>query len=395
MVDVELLRSELPALRGVLYMNTGTQGPTPRAAQAAAARTHEEIESMGGPAAPEAMKFAHRIFEQARSALADLIGCDASQLALTQNTTDGVNLAVLGLDWREGDEVVAADLEHPGGFGPCLQLARRRGVKLVTVEGEDGAALASAYERAITPKTRLVCLSHVAFTSGARLPVEEVAEIARSRGALTLVDGAQGAGHLPVDVKAMGVDFYAFPGHKWLMGLGGAGGLYVSEEAMNQCVPAAVGYYSFTAEGLADGTYAFQPDARRFEVSTRDPGVWAALSASLDLRRRAGNEASLHRRIVELADRLREGLAGIGGLQLVGGEAARGGLVAFAVEGWEGAAAEPRLEGMVRWLWRERRVVCRTVPEPKGIRLSVHAFHTEEEIDRLVQAVDEAVRAAR
>src|SRR5262249_48027763 len=129
--------------------------------------------------------------------------------------------------WRSEDEVLTSTVEHPGIVAPLHHLARRSGVSLRTVAPE-----AVAY--AITDHTRLVAVSHVSFSTGACLPIAEIASAARDTGALLLVDGAQAVGALPVDVHALDVDAYAFPGQKWLCGPEGTGALYVRPGLMLQ-----------------------------------------------------------------------------------------------------------------------------------------------------------------
>ncbi len=144
-----------------------------------------------------------------RQRLAALIGADADEMAFTDSTTYGINIAVWGHRWRHDDEVLTSTVEHRGILVPLHSLSRRTGVSLRTVAPE-------ALPYAITDHTRMVPISHVSFSTGARLPIGDVAQAARDTGALVLVDGAQAVGALPVDVHALDVDLYAFPGQKWL-----------------------------------------------------------------------------------------------------------------------------------------------------------------------------------
>src|SRR5690606_37335432 len=150
-----------------------------------------------GPGRPDVMQAAFDELDRVRATLARFIGADADEVALTQSCSNGMAVVAAGLDWRPGDEVlVSEELEHMSG------LERRRGVVVRTVPARDGAAKAEDFEGAITDRTKLICMSHVAYNTGARLPVEEVARLARERGVLLLVDGAQGPGNVPVDVHA-------------------------------------------------------------------------------------------------------------------------------------------------------------------------------------------------
>src|SRR5690606_35345575 len=132
-----------------------------------------------------------------------------------------------GIDWRAGDEVIISDLEHVSGVAPWQRLATARGVKIINLKSLGGYVSPRQIEEAITDSTRLVCLSHVSYATGAELPVREACAAASRRGVMVVVDGAQSAGHILVDVRSIGCDFYALPGQKWLLGPEGTGALYV------------------------------------------------------------------------------------------------------------------------------------------------------------------------
>ena len=164
-------------------------------------------------------------------------------MGLTHNTTEGMNIGLSGLDWGAGDEVVTTTLEHGGALLPLYQLHRRHGVRITFADvgnGERDAAL-TAIERAIHPGVRMVVLSHVTWGTGAVLPIGEIAQLAHEAGAQVLVDGAQSVGALPVDVHALDVDVYAFPGQKWLCGPEGTGGLYVKRAQLDAVQPTQIG----------------------------------------------------------------------------------------------------------------------------------------------------------
>ena len=199
-----------------------------------------------------------------RERLAALIGAESDEVALTDSTTHGVNTVVWGLPWQSGDEVVTTDVEHPGILVPLHHLARRFGIGLRIVPP-------AAVRGAISERTRPVALSHVSFSTGAVLPVMEVV----ASGVPVLVDGAQAVGAVPVDVHALGVDFYAFSGQKWLCGPEGTGGLYVRRGSSLEAT--FVSTHSLRSSGgggrdpsnvtLADGATRFEGGAffrRRF-----------------------------------------------------------------------------------------------------------------------------------
>src|SRR5690606_22066608 len=194
------LRDTIPALRHQTYLNTGVSGPPPAFALEEELRWTRWLAETG-PGRPDVMQAAFAELDRVRATLARFTGAAADEVALTQSCSNGMAVVAAGLDWRPGDEVlVSEELEHMSGLLPWYDLERRRGVVVRTVPAREGAAKAEDFEGAITDRTKLICMSHVAYNTGTRLPVEEVARLARERGVLLLVDGAQGPGNVPVDV---------------------------------------------------------------------------------------------------------------------------------------------------------------------------------------------------
>src|SRR3712207_5249146 len=188
-----------------------------------------------------------------------------------------MNLGAASIDWREGDEGGSATTEHPGCLAPLHNLQWRFGGRgtLIPPPGT-----AERVEAAGSPRTRLVALSHVDWTSGEVLPLEEICALARERDVLTLVDGAQSVGAIPVDAPATGADMYAFTGHKWVLGPEGMGAFYVRPGCE---VPSTnVGFISLPDPSAFDagGGYELRADARRFEASTTSPALAAGFAAA-------------------------------------------------------------------------------------------------------------------
>ena len=219
-MDVARLRIQIPTTRRMTYMNTGWAGPSPTpVAQAIGARL--EYESERGCTSAGVIESRDEIHCTAKDAVASLLNASAREIHLTQNTTEGLNIVVSGLPWKEGDEIITFDLEHPGVLLPALQLQKTRGVKATVLRiGPDEAhdEVLARLDEALTERTRLVIMSHIEYSSGLRMPVREIGELAHRRGAWLLLDGAQTTGHIPVDVRDLDCDFYAIPGQKWLLG---------------------------------------------------------------------------------------------------------------------------------------------------------------------------------
>ena len=207
------LRSQFPVLERLAYLNAGTNGPVPlRAIEAAEASLRRQLdEGRSGTAFFEQMAGRG---DELRARVAGLIGAEDAEVALTGSTTDGVNAVLHALDLQPGDELLTSDEEHPGVLAP-LAAARARGMRVRVVPFDELAA-------AVEPGTRMVVCSHVSWVTG---KVVDAAALAAS-DALVLLDGAQGLGAVPVDVRELGCDFYAASGQKWLCGPNGIGYVY-------------------------------------------------------------------------------------------------------------------------------------------------------------------------
>jgi selenocysteine lyase/cysteine desulfurase len=366
-----------PALAGndLAYLNSGSSGPPPDYVLEAA-RDADDLCS--GAAYLEGVGLFFRQAEyasRAREAAARLLGASPDDIALTQNTTHGMNLGAASINWREGDEVVSSTTEHPGCLAPLHNLRRRFGVKENLVSPP---VTPEKIEATLTPNTRLIALSHVDWTNGELLPLEEICALARESEVLTLVDGAQSVGNIPVDVRAAGADMYAFTGHKWVLGPEGMGAFYV-RPGLDVYSP-NVGIMSIPSPSDFDagGDYELRSDARRFEASTISPalaGGFAAAAEAACERGVSGFGGIRHR-----ADLLMGLLSGLPRVTLRSPRPAHSGLVSFDIEGVAATEAAGRL--------LEQGFILRYIPGANScVRASTHLFNTEEELEGLAEAV--------
>lgn len=376
----ESLRAGIPALQRCTYMNTGTSGPLhDRVVARIRELLQHEVEQ--GAAAPEILGAGFHEGAALKAALSALFGCRSDDLALTQNATQGLTVVAAGYPWQPGDEILTTDQEHVSGLVPWFSLARHRGVVVrVLPAGADPDATVRAFADAITPATRLLAFSHVSYSTGVRLPAERLCKLARERGVLSAIDGAQAAGALAVDLDALGCDFYALPGQKWLMGPDGTGAFYVRPESLERLQPPALGWASVSRYDLQGG-YDLFPSARRFETATTNTPLAGGLRAAVELALEIGRER-IAGRVLELAAGLKERLARVPGVTVITpAEPERSaGLVSLTVAGVDAETAAQKL-------WREQHLLCRSIPDPYCLRFSTHAFNTEEELDRAAEAV--------
>jgi selenocysteine lyase/cysteine desulfurase len=202
---------------GLAYLNTASLGPTPRSIREVMDRAWTELETNPVRTAYGQGSVLGQT-DVARGQIAAMLGCASDELLLTRSTTDAMNILTAGTRLSEGDRVLTTDQEHEGGTYCWTNLARRRGVVVdvipITPEDRDAAAIVSRFAAGLRPTTRVISLSHVISATGHRMPVEQIAALARSRGVVCVVDGAQAWGQIPVDVKAIGCHAYATTGHK-------------------------------------------------------------------------------------------------------------------------------------------------------------------------------------
>jgi selenocysteine lyase/cysteine desulfurase len=362
------LRADVPALQEGIYLNYGAHGPSPRyVVEAAEAflRSHEyEV-----PVEDDPYGTAFRTFDRTRERVADFVGAEPDEIALTESTTAGINAVAGAIEWEPGDVVVRTDLEHPAGILPWQRL-EQEGIEVRVVETERGRVDETAFAEALED-AKLACFSAVTWTHGTRLPVADLVEIAREAGALSLVDAVQVPGQLPMDVTDWGADIVAAAGHKWLLGLWGGGFLYVDREVAESLAPRTVGYRS--VETPTADPHEFAAGARRFEVGSANPAPHVALGEAIDVIDEIGVE-TVEKRIQRLAGRFAESVPNE---HLLSPAAPESGLVTVDVE--DPAATVERLA--------EAGIVVRALPEPAAVRASIHAVNTASEIDRLVDAL--------
>jgi L-cysteine/cystine lyase len=383
-IDWPALRRRFPVTERLIYMNTGWSGPSAREVVLAVQRRIER-EAFDGPTTLEVRHEKALLVREARTALASLIGAGPDDVALLGSTTEGVNVVLRGLGLRPGDEVLTCNLEHSSVMVPCYELRRQTGTEVMVARSsaeEPAEELARLFEDAITPRTKLVVVSHVSYNRGTRLPVARIARAARDAGAFVLLDGAQSVGQISLDVAALGVDFYAFPAHKYVLGPDGVGALYIRPELVERVQPAAVAhgasaYYDFEGNFTPVGA-----SMRKFEMATHSGPLLAGVVEAVRLLHDTGLPA-IEARLIELSGRLTEGLQGIPGVTIRGplDPALRSALVTFTVgdlDPNETCAA----------LWQLRRVVGRVVND-KRVRLSLAIFTNEADVDAALEAIEQ------
>ncbi len=331
----------------------------------------------------------HRQYENARILAAEMIGASSEEIAFVASTTAGIHLVAEGFPWNDGDNVVVLDNEFPSNLHPWLHLASR-GVETRRVPVAGGVPDLQRIAETMDHRTRLVSLSWVGYASGYRLNVAETAKVVHERGALFFLDAIQGLGVYPLDVVAANVDFLAADGHKWMLGPEGAGVFYGKRELLDQLRPLGVGWNSVQNRyDFANSQLVFRPEAARYEGGSPNHVGVLALGASLKLLKEMGvgpHESEIGQRVDQLVSSLANQLEAEGAVirspRIAGHES---GILVFELP----KLAPPDIRS--RCLENGIVVSCRG----GGVRLSPHAYNSEDDVQRLMDVVRRAYRGSR
>jgi L-cysteine/cystine lyase len=375
------VRAALPSLSAAIQLNTGSVGPMPAEVAAAMAQV-ADYERDFGRAQLEYWEESKQRIDEARAGVAAVLGGELDEIAITHAATDGMNVGTWSVDWRGGGRAVTSCHEHPGGVGPLYMVCDRYGVDLGFAEFAGDAPddeIVAQFDRLVTPGTRLVSVSHVLWTSGLVMPIRRIADLAHERGALLLVDGAQAAGAIPVNVRDLGADMYSIPAQKWLLGPEGLGALWVKRELLREARSTFASYFTFaTVDSRGGRTLA--EDARRFNaVGFHRPSIvgmaraigWLTMFVGLDF---------VFRRGAEMAHYAADRLAVIDGVTLLTPRDRMAGLISFRISGWE---IQPALDE----LQARTFAIARTLPLVDALRISVGFWTTSDELDRFLDGV--------
>jgi selenocysteine lyase/cysteine desulfurase len=353
-----VLRPEHQGGGGVAYLNAGTCGPIPDAAVRA---TGDELEA-AARAGRAGTHFLHvlELQDRRRAAYAERLGASPDEIALTTSTSEGIVRILAAMDLRAGQEIVTSDEEHPGLYGPLVAARERLGVTVRTVPFGELA-------NAVGPDTALVACSHVSWINGRVCPPE----LARL-DIPVLLDGAQGAGAVPIDPEALGASFYAASGQKWLCGPMATGFLYIAAGWRERLTPVGPTYGNLAEPGKGlDATP--RPDARAFDTTVPAAETVAASLAAMDTLAAFGWD-EVYERAATLAEQLADALRERGRTV-----APRDRTTLVSFEDADPEALRDRLAA--------DGVVVRNLPGTPYIRASVGAWNDESDLDRLLAAI--------
>ncbi len=357
----------------------------PQASLEAIQQAYEYIQR-GGPFSGEVNAWVVQEAKQTREAIASSLNVPSETITLTEDVTVGCNIALWGIDWKPGDHVLLSDCEHPGIIAGVQEIQRRFNIEvsfcllMATLNEGDPVTVVTEHLR---PNTRLVILSHVLWNTGQVLPLAEITDAVHSYASANqpvrlLIDAAQSVGLLPLNLTEIGVDFYAFTGHKWWCGPEGVGGLYVRPNALESLHPTFIGWRGIiiNPSGQPEG---WQPDARRYEVATSAYPLYAGLRAAISTHQQWGTQQQRYQQILNLSKYLWQRLAEIPEVIRLRKTPPQSGLVSFQLTNQSHAKLVQFLEN--------QGILVRTIRDPDCVRASIHYFTLESEIDHLVKAI--------
>lgn len=375
------VRAQFPLTKDRVYMNNGTFGPAPYPVQKALESSLLEINTSGE----------YGSIDQERELLATFLGAKTSELSLTHNTTEGINIMAWGISLEKGDEIILTNHDHVGNAVPWLNRAKIDGIVLkVFSPAAAHAENLHLIQSLVTPKTKVIAIPHVTCTTGLVFPIKEISEFARSRGIITAIDGAHGAGIFDLNLEKLGCDLYAGCCHKWLLGPSGTAFLYVREGILDQIRPLHIGAGGDTGWDLFSNPpvlAGYVATAHRFDYGTQSTSLMKGVSGAAAFHLEIGKE-KIESRVRELNQYLFDGLTDLKDrLDILSPVEAQSriAMVTFRPKNttYQSVGAELGKRGF--------RI--RQVPEGRvdGIRISTHIYNSKAEIDQLLRVLPEAL----
>ncbi len=358
-----------------IYLNNGTLGPSP----------HIVVDAVTEHTRRVAMTYPPGVaWDDLKQSLSSLLGGDADGFVFPRNTTEAMNFVAHGIELAPGDEVLTTDHEHIGGLEPWRLVTTRQGLPLrvvaLPVPALSPDELLEAVWSGVTDRTRVMCVSHLTFTTGTILPIRELADRCAERGIVLAVDGAHPPGMMRLDLGELGGDFYASSPHKWLLAPQGTGLLYISEGWRERLWPT-----------LASGGWDdLSLGAQRFNhMGTMDESRLAGLLAACEFFLAIGMDR-VEGRVRYLQGLLQDGLASISGVTLAtpSDNSMRAAMISFQIEGVESSALQGHLS-------RTARIRTRVIGEYDygWMRLSTHIYNGPDEIERVLELLSGVARS--
>jgi selenocysteine lyase/cysteine desulfurase len=371
------LRKLFPITQELVYLNTAASSPLSSPVKGAIETClHDQLSDSG-------LKYHDKRDERqaaVRRKVAKLIGASPDEIAILRNTGEGLSVVASGLDWQEGDNVVTNDLEHPTNMYPWMNLEDRFGVEVRIVPATEGRVPSADLFATADDRTRVIALSFVEFSNGFRHDLPTIGNFCRQKGIYLVVDAVQALGVLDFDVKRSKVDFLSAAAFKWLLGPMGISCFYCRQELLDRLWlthPGPRGMVPSDTGRLLDYRFTPRPTAERFEGGSKNYLGIYGFDAGLDIIEGAGLE-NIEKHALGLTGLLVNRLQDKGYRILSSLDPQeRSGIISFSHPRHDAAQLVQRLlDARIVVAWREG-----------AIRVSIHLYNNEEDVDRLIQAL--------
>ena len=362
-----LVRKQLLLDSNIVYMNTGSLGPSPRMVvdkinEAMHQLERNPVTENWGPLGEE--------MEAVREKAANFFNADIDEIILTRNTTEGLSLVGSTLKLNAGDEILTTTNEHGGAEVGIDYMAKKNGAVINKIEmpmpAESIKQIVGLIRKNITSKTKVLLLSHVSTITGLRMPIEEIAKITKEKDILFIVDGAQAPGMLTIDVKKLGADIYATSGHKWLLGPKETGIVYMRKGVQERIAPVF----------LASGNASYSASS-----GTRNVANFIGLGETISWHQ-VINSDKIEARVLELSAYCRHMLKEIEGVEIISPEEKSLTSAMVSVRLLEAKNRD------IFYAMRENNIVIKVLPKNNALRFSMHMFNTREDIKKLVEQLN-------
>lgn len=389
-MDTEQSRQEGVLPGGYSYINSAAASPPPQQVVDAMVDYLQKTVDVG-PYLPAFRSEVYRKIDETREKAGRFLGADASEIAFVKNGTEGINFVANGLSWKEGDEIILADIEFHSNFTPWLKLKDKEKVTLKIIETDlSGVIDVKQIEKEITGKTKLITVSHLPNASGALQEIERICNVAREHQVLTLINASQTLGLIPINVKELDCDFLTGCGRKWLRGPEGSGLLYVRKSLVESIEPTITGWGG-TDWDFETNEYRYIPTAKRLEAGCPIVPSILGLNAAIDYAQGIGVE-SIRKKVEALTRYAVAQLSSIQGISIYGPEDIKNRLaiIPFNVAGLHPDEITNYLEDH-KVIIESGTFMANKLLQQYGIdkmaRLSPHYFNTEEDIDLVISLI--------
>jgi selenocysteine lyase/cysteine desulfurase len=373
----KLLRKQFLLPRDYTYLNTGGLGASPYMVTNIVKKMMDREEAY--PNASHNEKDWLNFKEKCAAIMGKNVSKD--ELAFTSTATEGINIIVNGLPLNKKDEIIISTHEHVALKIPLLNRQKNDGIVIKTFEPDlqDAEGNVKRIEKLITKRTRLIFTSHITCTTGQIMPIKAISRLAKSRGILFALDGAQAIGHMPIDIAESGVDFYAYSGHKWIMGPKRTGVLYIRKDLLDTIRPITVGAYSTIKSSMEKQHIELHPTAQRYEFGTQNEALFCGLAEAVDFIDTIGIP-NIQRYNRSLAESFYEELKKIRDVEIISPtqKEYRSAMISFRMKNLT--------SDKICYPMDKKRIRVRNVTEHNigGVRVSFHIYNSQADINRLI-----------